>query len=188
MTLQASGAISLKDIWEEKSGISYSANFKNLSLRGMSSNIYTDYFDVPASQNVNIIGTPNGSSPYFMSEFYDWTSNTEVNQGSSGTTYGYQSGSYGSISGNTKIPNTNINITGLYRLVFTFKGSSTYTFFVQAASSTTQTVFTSVRTSGVTFAASTATFTNNDSWSWGLTSTQLTDWDGSGTLQVEWTS
>lgn len=191
MTLPATGQLSLKSVWEEKSGITYSANFQDLSLRGLSSDTYNDYYDVPTTTFVNILGTPNSAAQYSLSEFYDWTSNTTVNKGYAQPFYGYQSGNFGSISGNTTIPNTNIAITQMYRYVLVFKGGSTYTFFLTAASATTQNVFTSLTTSGTTLTTSTATFSGSSSstWSWGLTSTQLTDWNSTaGTLQVAWAS
>lgn len=115
MALPASpGQISLVDILEEK-GITYSTgNTTVISLRGLSSDIYSDYYDVPSTTFQNVTGTPNGTAPYAVSEFHGWSSTpsigTTVNVRLNGSplTTNNQNSAYTQESGNTTgaVPNT----------------------------------------------------------------------------------
>lgn len=65
MTLPSSGQISLKDILDEKQGSTTART--NISLQGLSVNGTAD------SSGGDITGTPNGSAPYEVSEFYGYS-------------------------------------------------------------------------------------------------------------------
>jgi len=66
MTLPSSGnQISMKDILDEKQGGTTART--NVSLKGLSVDGTNDY------QGVDIAGTPNGSAPYGIAEFYGYT-------------------------------------------------------------------------------------------------------------------
>lgn len=64
MTLPSSGQLSLKDILDEKQGSTTART--NISLQGLSVNGTAD------SSGGDITGTPNGSAPYQVSEFYGY--------------------------------------------------------------------------------------------------------------------
>ena len=65
MALPSSGQLSLKDILDEKQGSTTART--NISLQGLSVNGTAD------SSGGDITGTPNGSAPYEVSEFYGYT-------------------------------------------------------------------------------------------------------------------
>ena len=191
MTLQASGPISFTQIFEEKTGVAWSASlYRRLSLQGFSVDGSADYQVIATSLLNDVTGTPNSSAAYGINEFYDWTANTEVTQGqtstSDSTSNGYISGVIGSLFGNRNIPNTTAPISQMYKLAVTVKGTTTYSFYLQTSGTTTQNVFTSFTSDGTTLLTSNASFSGGNFWNWSITSGNFPNWDGSGTVDVEW--
>ena len=77
MTLPSSGQISMSDIAEEKkgSGLPSGGYWQNISLRGLSVDIITDfsYYNGDSIITADYPGTPNSSAPYGMAEFHGYS-------------------------------------------------------------------------------------------------------------------
>ena len=80
MAIQSSGQISMGDtagtnrrIFQEKTGLTQSTvQAQNISLRGLSVDGIADYQDEDGD-DVDVTGTPDGSTPYKMSEFHGYS-------------------------------------------------------------------------------------------------------------------
>lgn len=169
MPLQTSGAISLNQIHVEAGGSSgTTASLNDSDIRAL-------------------INKGSGATMSF-NEWYGASASTSftVTQGSSGSTVGFFSGSFGSISpasfdGATirQLSVTTIAVKG---------GSTSYMFSVGINGTRARSFFTSVQNSGIgtLYSASSGTYNQNSGyaqWTWTLSS-QPSGWDGSGNLTV----
>ena len=171
MTLQTSGAISLNQIHVEAGGSSgTSASLNDSDIRAL-------------------IGKGSGATMSF-SEWYGASASTSftVTQGSSGSTKGFLSGSYGSISP-TSFDGASIRQMSVTTV--TVKGGSTSSSFSIGINGTrAQSFFTSVQNSGIgTLQSSAASYVQYSNparaqWVWSLGSGTPSGWDGSGNLTV----
>ena len=86
MALTGSGQISMGDtagtnrrIFQEKTGLTQSTvQAQNISLRGLSVDGIADYQDEDGD-DVDVTGTPDGSTPYKMSEFHGYSQSFSTN-------------------------------------------------------------------------------------------------------------
>lgn len=170
MPLQTSGAISLNQIHVEAGGSSgTTASLNDADIRGL-------------------ISKGSGATMSF-SEWYGASASTSytLTQGSSGSTVGFFSGSYGSLSPTT-FDGVTVRQIGVFAL--TVKGGSTsYSLIVSMTGSRAQSFFTSIQETGIgtqqTSAASHSVASDNSysTWTWTLSSAP-SGWDGSGNLTV----
>jgi len=169
MPLQTSGAISLNDIHVEAGGTSgTTATINDSDIRAL-------------------ISKGSGATMSF-NEWYGASASTSytLGQGSSGSTVGFLSGSYGSLSPTT-FDGVTVRSIGVFELVIK-GGSTSYSMIVTINGSRSQNFFTSIQESSLgtlqtSAASSYSSSSSYSTWSWTL-SGQPANWDGSGNLTV----
>ena len=166
--IPTSGAISLNQMHTEVGGTSGTqVSINDADIRGL-------------------INKASGATMSF-NEWYGASASTSftVNQGSSGSTVGFFSGSYGSISP-ASFDGANIRQMSVTTIVIK-GGSTSYAFSVGIFGTRAQSFFTSVQNSGIgTLQSSAASYTQGSGytqWVWTLSSAP-SGWDGSGNLTV----
>ena len=192
MPLPTSGALSLGDIHVEAAGSGY-------AYSGTSSLNDTDIRGLTAASGYTINATPG--TTISIGDFYGASAVTNYSlvQGTGGTSIkGYSAGfgTASAISGSSLSPNTlnSVTIKALYYFEYVIKGSYTRQLFMVLDGNRAANFFATISESSVpnqplTTGNSTVSYNsqyNYTSYTWNLPSTP-SNWDGSGTLTVNFT-
>lgn len=185
------GNISFSLLFREKVGFVWNSNYEDFSMSGFFRDNVDDYFDIPASQSVNVNGTPTSNETGVLldisaNDAQNWKGCTVVSSGTSGNKLGFFTGQYGSISINTFVPGySSIAIQSIVSEEIVIKGSSTYLFVYSSTTAMPPggASFTKIHIGGQTLLKSSATYSNDQTYSWGLgtDSTIHTYMGGAGT-------
>ena len=169
--------MSFSNLFQEKVGFPWNSNYSDFSMSGFFRDNVDDYFDIPGSLSVNVNGTPTSNETGIlldisMNDAQNWKGCTVVSSGISGNNLGFFTGQYGSISINTLVPITgsSIAIQSIVSEEVIVKGSSTFLFLYSSVSAMPAggASFTKIYVGGQTLLKSSATYSNNQTYSWGL--------------------